>query len=314
MVTPLRPEDRRGRIGRITGRLAGEVTGRVMDTVDPNPVLDHVDVDAVLDRVDVNAVLDRVDVDRLLARVDVDALLDRVDLEALVKRSGVPDVIAASTHRFAGSAVDSARRQLVSLDLLVGRLVDGVLRRRQLLWTHAPVALRPSAPRVRDGCLDVSGGYAGPVTRLTAVIVDSWVLTIGSTLALAGADYLSRTLLRKPLDIQQSGTWWVVGFSALAFLYSFLSLQIAGQTPGKALMGLRVTRWDGSPLTWFPSLLRTLLWPLSLLLAGMGAAVLVAQRDHRALHDLLARTAVVYDWGTRPAEIGRALSRTVLRT
>lgn len=146
---PARPK------GRLT-RLAGAVTGRVaqtidpdlvleyvdvdqlvdrvdvnhlLDRIDPDRLLDRVDVDRLLDRIDVNRVLDRVDVDRLMARVDVDALLDAVDLEAAVRRAGVPEIVAESTERMAGSALDLARRQLAGLDTVVDRVVNRLLGR-----------------------------------------------------------------------------------------------------------------------------------------------------------------------------------------
>ncbi|HEU4541852.1 MAG TPA: hypothetical protein VFR23_12060 [Jiangellaceae bacterium] len=150
--------------GRLS-RLAGAVTGRVVETIDPDTVIDHVDmeklldridmdklldridIDRLLDRVEVNHLLDRVDINRLLDRVDVDVLMDRVelnrllahvdfdailqtvDLEGAVRRAGVPEIVAASTGRVAGSALDLARRQIAGLDVVVDRLIDRLLRR-----------------------------------------------------------------------------------------------------------------------------------------------------------------------------------------
>jgi len=125
---------------RLLGRVAGAVTERVVDTVDPDIVLEHVDLNALLSRVDLDAVLARVDIDALLARVDLntlladvdlDALLRNVDLEALVRRSGIPDIVAESTYSMAGSALDLARRQLVGLDVVVDRIVDRLMRRSE---------------------------------------------------------------------------------------------------------------------------------------------------------------------------------------
>ena len=38
--------------------------------------------------------------------------------------------------------------------------------------------------------------------------------------------------------------------------------------------------------------------------------MIVVQREHRSLHDLIARTCVVYDWGDRSAEMPGPLSQT----
>ena len=76
-----------------------------------------------------------------------------------------------------------------------------------------------------------------------------------------------------------------------------------GRTIGKALTGIRVVRADGTAPTARVVLIRTLALPLSLLVFGVGFLMIPVRRDHRALHDLIAGTAVVYDWGDRPAEM-----------
>jgi hypothetical protein len=102
---------------------------RFLDHVDVNRLLDRVDVNRLIDRVDVNSLVDRVDPNRLLAQVDFDAILDNVDLEAAVRRAGVPEIVAESTGRVAGSALDVARRQIAGLDLVVDRLIDRLFGR-----------------------------------------------------------------------------------------------------------------------------------------------------------------------------------------
>jgi hypothetical protein len=102
---------------------------RLLDRVDVNRLLDRVDVNRLLDRLDVNGLMDRVDVNRLAASVDVDSILETVDLEAAVRRAGVPEIVAESTGRVAGSALDLARRQIAGLDVVVDRLVNRLLGR-----------------------------------------------------------------------------------------------------------------------------------------------------------------------------------------
>ena len=111
------------------GRVAGAVTGKVVDAVPIEVVLDHVDVNDLLERVDVNQLLERVDVNRLLDRVDVDRLLARADVEQLVQRAGIPDIVADTTGNLAGRTLDAARAQVVGLDTVVGGIVDRLLRR-----------------------------------------------------------------------------------------------------------------------------------------------------------------------------------------
>ncbi|WP_183407859.1 RDD family protein [Nocardioides marmoriginsengisoli] len=297
----------------VLGRLTGAVTGKVLDTIDPDTVLDHIDVNALLDRIDVDRLLDRVDVERLLARVDIDKLLATADVEALVRRSGVPDIVAASTGRFAGSALDLARRQVLVVDVVAGQVLDALLRRKRRIWSHAPPLLRTEEPRVgADGRLDVSGRYAGVVPRAIAVLVDAWAMLTAGTLVLAGIDYLGRTVLDRSITVDASAPGWVAAFVATGFLFVFLCLEVAGRTPGKALLGLRVVSWDGSPLRPGAALARTLMFPVSLGLGGLGCLLAVVQRDRRALHDLVARSAVVHDWTPRAAELPVALSTSLL--
>jgi len=53
---------------------------------------------------------------------------------------------------------------------------------------------------------------------------------------------------------------------------------------------------------------RALVFPLSFLLFGLGFLGILVQRERRALHDLIAGTAVVYSWDARSARL-RFLAR-----
>jgi uncharacterized RDD family membrane protein YckC len=55
-------------------------------------------------------------------------------------------------------------------------------------------------------------------------------------------------------------------------------------------------------------IVRALVFPLSFLLCGLGFLGILVQREHRALHDLIAGTAVVYAWDARAARL-RFLAR-----
>jgi uncharacterized RDD family membrane protein YckC len=66
-----------------------------------------------------------------------------------------------------------------------------------------------------------------------------------------------------------------------------------GQTPGKRAFGLRVIQTDGQPVGLGPVLLRNLLRPFDLLLALMGAFLILFTRRRQRLGDLVAGTIVV---------------------
>lgn len=305
------PERVNARPGGVLGRFAGKVTGRVIETVQPDVVLSHVDLDALLDRIDINRVLnrvdldalidridverlmDRVDVERLLDRVDLDRLLERVDIEALVRRSGVPQIVVESQTRLAGSLLDLVRRQLAGLDALLNRGVARLLRRQV-------------APRSRT----VTGEYAGAVSRAIATALDILIIATTFTIGLAGVNLLTTSFWGVEVRRALPAT---IALAVLAFCYAFGFLAVAGRMPGQGIIGLRVVRAGGGAIRPGQALRWVLGFPLSVVLFGLGFVPIVFAREHRALHDLIAGTAIVYDWGERPAELPGPLSAFLAR-
>jgi uncharacterized RDD family membrane protein YckC len=161
--------------------------------------------------------------------------------------------------------------------------------------------------------LRVTGHYAGVVSRAAGAVLDIGIVLGSFTVGLAGFDLLTRTLIGGVMADDRTGPGWTVALAIWAFLYVYVSLAIAGRTPGKGIVGLRVVKADGSTLSGGRALLRTLVFPLSGLAAGIGFALALVQREHRALHDLIAGTAVVYDWGGRVAELPGPLSDFLAR-
>jgi uncharacterized RDD family membrane protein YckC len=161
--------------------------------------------------------------------------------------------------------------------------------------------------------LEVTGHYAGPATRAAGAVLDIAIVLGLFAAGVAGFDLLARVVVGSSVTTDWTGLVSIAVFAAWAFFYMYVSLAIAGRTPGKGIIGLRVVNADGSPLAARRALLRTLAFPLSALLAGLGFALLLVQREHRALHDLIAGTAVVYDWGGRAAELPGPLSEFLAR-
>ena len=75
-----------------------------------------------------------------------------------------------------------------------------------------------------------------------------------------------------------------------------------------AVVGVRVVRADGSELSTRRAVVRVLALPLSFLLLCFGIVLIVLRGDRRALHDLIAGSAVVYAWDARAARL-RFLAR-----
>ncbi len=159
----------------------------------------------------------------------------------------------------------------------------------------------------------VSGHYAGVVTRAAALVLDWFILTtlLGVLAGIAAAVVVFVTPWEIPTAKQ--GLAWLAVLAAWAFLYFTLSLTIAGKTPGMALVGLKVVERDGSPLQPRAAFVRVLAMPLSFVLFGLGLAWAFFDRERRTLHDIIAGTVVVYDWGDRSAEMPAPLTRWLQR-
>jgi uncharacterized RDD family membrane protein YckC len=303
----------------------------LLERVDVDTLLARVDVDALLARVDVNGFLERVDVDAVLARVDINTVMGRLDLERmlegldlqdLARRAGLPELIADSTGQVAGSALDLARRQLVGLDVGVGRLIQRFLGREPDALPVGPPELvddgrqRVTAPdparsRVKAR-FEVSGFYAGAISRVLAFGGDVALATSSFTVGAAALTWFLGTLLGVTLGTgQRAGPWWAVAFGGWLLVYWTVSTALVGRTPAMLVAGLRIVARDGTPLRSRQALLRTLCLPLSLLAFGAGAAWMVVDRERRGLHDLLAGSTVVYDWGGRPAEMPTPVARWI---
>ncbi len=161
-----------------------------------------------------------------------------------------------------------------------------------------------------DGAETMSGRYAGPVSRIGALGLDLFVISSTFTLLIAGVAYLIDVLFGASIDLGESGNW-IAGVALLlyGFCYFWLSQALTGRTISQALVGLKVIRDDGHPLSPGAAAIRTVVLPFSFLLLGAGALMALVDRRRRAFQDVAARSSVVYDWGDRPAELPAPLTR-----
>ncbi|GAA1520974.1 RDD family protein [Kribbella lupini] len=161
-----------------------------------------------------------------------------------------------------------------------------------------------------DRRLTVTGHYAGAVSRAAATALDAFVVLASFAIGLGGLELLATAFwgasVRRAVPA-------VVGLSVLAFCYAFGFLAIAGRTPGQGVVGLRVVRSDGGTIQAGQALVRVAAFVVSVLPAGAGLLPVVFHPRHRGLHDLIAGTAVVYDWGDRSAELPGPLSAFLIR-
>jgi hypothetical protein len=107
------------------------------------------------------------------------------------------------------------------------------------------------------------------------------------------------------LDVNELAARVDVIFAAWELAYFGFSWATNGRTLGMALFGIRVARTDGAVLEPRHATVRALVFPFSFLFCGLGFLGILGQREHRALHDLAAGSAVVYAWTVRAPGSGR---------
>jgi uncharacterized RDD family membrane protein YckC len=150
--------------------------------------------------------------------------------------------------------------------------------------------------------------YAGAVTRFAAYAIDVAVSTVAFLLGLAGISYGVRIVTGHQIQWNKSDVVVAVLFAVWQFVYFAYSWAVGGRTPGMALLGIRVVRADGMTLDPLHAILRALVFPLNFLLAGLPFLVILVQREHRGVADLIAGSAVIYSWDARAARL-RFLAR-----
>jgi uncharacterized RDD family membrane protein YckC len=165
-----------------------------------------------------------------------------------------------------------------------------------------------SADRAPQHEEELQGTYAGIITRVTGFAIDALVILVVFAIAGNVFDYLASALFGADVALRDAPWLSSIAFAGWAFLYCAYSLAADGRTLGMALVGLRAVTHDGRPLTTRQAIVRVLVTPLSFLLFFLGFWLVLFRRDRRALHDLIAGTAVVYAWDARAARL-RFLAR-----
>ncbi len=154
-----------------------------------------------------------------------------------------------------------------------------------------------------DRDISLQGNYAGIVTRLAAFGIDALVAATLFTLGGNVVEYLLSSLLGEDVSLRDAPVVTVVALAVWLLVYFAYPVAVGGRTVGMALVGLEVVTTDGQHVGAGRALLRTICIPLSLILLGIGALMILIDRRRRALHDLIAGTAVVYAWDARAARL-----------
>ena len=282
-------------------------------------VVSALDVNALLDQVDLNDVLDRIDLDRLLERIDLNEIVKRIDVEALVEQTDLGAVIAASSSGVAGEVLNVVRSQTVGLDEFIARWI-GRLRRRPYAGPPGPPTGRGPGPghdRARGRCpalrapgligASLQGKYAGFASRFAAFAVDA---AVSRRVHAGPGRHLVRGQGLTGTDIawHKGDIWVVIAYRGLGvrLLRLFLGRERPDGRHGAVRRAGRAD--DGTDASGRRAVVRTLALPLSFLFLGLGFTGILLGDRRRALHDVIAGTAVIYSWDARAARL-RFLSR-----
>ncbi len=152
------------------------------------------------------------------------------------------------------------------------------------------------------------GHYAGAITRFVAYVVDTGVI-FGSFIAIVAlVTAVLHLVVGADVSVNPSSPWWSIPLAAWWCIYYWYCYSASGKTPGKALLGLRVVRSDGSDLHAGRAAVRVITFPLGFICLGLGFVGIIVGRQRRALYDVIADTSVVYDFDAKAAKL-RFLAR-----
>ena len=172
-----------------------------------------------------------------------------------------------------------------------------------------PAALAaPAAPAPFSVPQHLRGHYAGFASRFIAFIFNCVLSIAVFEITLAAISFAASVLAGTSIHWSRDNLWVIIAFFAWQFFYYAYFWTASGKTPGMTLLGVQVVGRDGSHVGTRRGLVRTLAFPLSFLLLGLGFVGILFGRDRRALHDSIADTAVVYTWDARAARL-RFLAR-----
>jgi uncharacterized RDD family membrane protein YckC len=161
------------------------------------------------------------------------------------------------------------------------------------------------------------GMYAGFVTRAVALMIDIALITvaviaINALIGLPVAFFTGINLnncaqATDPRAIAKAACTAVnliwVGVALLASPIYFITLfATIGQTIGKAVMGVRVVRLDGSAMTFKSGTVRWLGYFVSVITLGLGFVWVIVDSRRQGFHDRMANTSVIYAWRATGSE------------
>jgi uncharacterized RDD family membrane protein YckC len=147
------------------------------------------------------------------------------------------------------------------------------------------------------------GQYAGAPTRLVALALDIGIMWGLFSLGFLALNLAVQLLSNTKLTFSTGKVGWAVAVAVWQFVYFAYQWALGGRTIADAFFGLRVVSKDGARIGVKTACIRSLFLFVSLAFIVLVGIAMLIQRERRALHDLVAGTAVVYDWDARAARL-----------
>ena len=139
------------------------------------------------------------------------------------------------------------------------------------------------------------GQYAGFITRLIAWMIDHGVILGLFWLIHFAVTFVVDSFVGGNDVYELLGNILIAVLDVILYIVYFIGSWMAiGQTPGKALLGLRIVRTDGERLKSFNAIIRLFGYWVSSFLFFMGFWWVLFDSRRQAWHDKLAGTFVVY--------------------
>ncbi|MEV6596268.1 RDD family protein [Actinoplanes sp. NPDC051346] len=135
----------------------------------------------------------------------------------------------------------------------------------------------------------MSRKYAGPVSRSIAYVLDTVIVAVLFTSATALAGMITSVMGLHPGIPRAVASAYLLVLPALLASYNALFWALAGRTPAMALLGLRVVAVRAHRLSWLSAAVRAVV----LAYFPIGAVWALVDRRRQAIHDKVARTAVI---------------------
>lgn len=152
------------------------------------------------------------------------------------------------------------------------------------------------------------GAYAGFVTRLIAMTIDLLIITGFNTILTFIGGFMVEFFQVSERTITVVTILGVIVSIFFLILYFLILWMLAGQTIGKAIMGLRIVRTDGERINLRRAVIRLAgYWLSAILFLGYLWALVDSRRQ--TWHDKLAGTLVIYADPFRERQTGRLQSR-----